>query len=74
MQAEEATVYDFSHELHALHKVSDTTYKAAIEKFGEPGVVDLIAVNGYYTIVSMTLNVDGTPLPGGAAPPPAPPG
>jgi 4-carboxymuconolactone decarboxylase len=36
---------------------------------GEQGVVDLIGVSGYYTAVSMTLNVaqvmlpDGEPLP-----------
>jgi hypothetical protein len=31
--------------------------------------MDLIAVNGYYVLVSMTLNVDRTPLPAGVAPP-----
>ena len=36
---------------------------------GEQGVMDLIAVNGYYVLVSMVLNVDRTPLPGGAKPP-----
>ena len=44
-------------------------YKAADDKFGEQGVMDLIAVNGYYVMVSMILNVDRTPLPGGAKPP-----
>jgi 4-carboxymuconolactone decarboxylase len=29
------------------------------------GVVDLIAVNGFYGLVSMALNVDQTPLPAG---------
>ena len=37
-------------------------------------VIDLIAVMGYYDIVSMALNVDRYPLPGGAtAPFPEPP-
>jgi len=31
--------------------------------------VDLIAVNGFYVLVSMCLNVDRTPLPGGVQPP-----
>jgi hypothetical protein len=31
-------------------------------------VVDLLAVTGYYQFVSMMLNVDGYPLPDGAAP------
>jgi len=31
--------------------------------------MDLIGVMGYYDLVSMALNVDGYPLPDGAAPP-----
>ena len=46
--------------------MSDSTYQRAVDRFGERGVMDLIAVNGYYVLVSMTLNVDRTPLPGGA--------
>jgi 4-carboxymuconolactone decarboxylase len=69
MQADEAIVYDFSNEMHRNHQVSDATYKAAVEKFGEQGVMDLIAVNGYYVLVSMTLNVDRTPVPDGGKPP-----
>lgn len=72
MSADEALVHDFSHELHTTREVSDATYKAVVERFGEAGAMDLIAVNGYYTLVSMTLNVDRTPLPGGAPPPLAP--
>ena len=69
MDADEATVYDFSHELHETHGVSDATFKRAVERFGERGVFDLIAVNGFYTLVSMCLNVDRTPLPPGVPPP-----
>jgi 4-carboxymuconolactone decarboxylase len=29
----------------------------ALEKFGEQGIMVLVAVNGYYDVVSMTLNV-----------------
>jgi 4-carboxymuconolactone decarboxylase len=69
MDADEATIYDFSHELHETHGVSDATYKRALERFGERGVFDLIAVNGFYTLVSMCLNVDRTPLPAGVPQP-----
>jgi len=48
--------------------VSDATYKAAVDKFGERGVVDLVGVMGYYHFVSMLLNVDRYPLPDGAKP------
>ena len=69
MSDDEAIVYDFSRELHETHGVGDAIYKRALERFGERGVVDLIAVNGYYGLVSMTLNVNRTELPGGVRPP-----
>jgi len=72
MDADEALVYEFSRELHETQGVSDTTYQAVLERFGERGVVDLISVNGFYTLVSMCLNVDHTPLPPGT-PLPLPP-
>lgn len=72
MQADEEAVYNFSQELHHDKQVSDASYQAVREKFGEQGVMDLIAVNGYYTLVSMVLNVDRTPIPGGGRPPLAP--
>ena len=65
MDDDEAVVYDFSTELHAKHGVSDETYKRATERFGERGVFDLIAANGFYSLVSMCLNVDRTPMPEG---------
>lgn len=72
MKPDEAAVFNFSHELHTNHNVSDATYKAVVDLFGEQGVVDLIAVNGYYVMVSMILNVDRSPLPAGVKPPLAP--
>jgi len=68
MASEEAAVYDFCHELLETRQVSDATFSAVKEKFGERGVVDLIGVMGYYHIVSMALNVDRYPLPDGAKP------
>lgn len=69
MDADEAIVYDFSMELHKSQGVSDETYKRAVDRFGERGVMDIIAANGFYTLVSMCLNVDRTPLPAGAVSP-----
>jgi 4-carboxymuconolactone decarboxylase len=65
MKEDEEMVYNFCQELHTQKKVSDASYKAVVDKFGEQGVMDLIAVNGYYVLVSMVLNVDRTPIPGG---------
>lgn len=65
MDEDEAIVYDFSHELHETKGVSDANFKRVVDRFGERGAFDLIAVNGYYSLVSMILNVDKTPLPEG---------
>jgi 4-carboxymuconolactone decarboxylase len=62
-------VYDFCSELFRDKAVSDTSFKAVVDRFGEPGVIDLIAACGYYSIVSMVLNVDRHPLPAGERPP-----
>jgi 4-carboxymuconolactone decarboxylase len=67
MKPDEQVVYDFTTELHDKHAVSDALYKRAVDAFGEKGVADLIAVTGYYVLVAMTVNVDRTPMPGGAA-------
>ena len=65
MLADEAVVYDFCTELRATRRVSDATLAAAMALLGEAGVIDLIAVSGYYDIVSMTLNVAEVRLPDG---------
>lgn len=72
MDADETLVYEFSVALHETQGVSDELYAKAVARFGERGVVDIISVNGFYSLVSMCLNVDGTPLPEGT-PLPLPP-
>ena len=57
MKDDEAIVWEFTTQLRRDHGVDDATYASALEKFGEKGIIDLIAVNGYYNVVSMTLNV-----------------
>jgi len=69
MTPDETAIYDFSTSLHATGDVDDARYKAVLDRFGEKGVVDLIAVNGYYDLVSMTLNVARVSVPPGTAPP-----
>jgi 4-carboxymuconolactone decarboxylase len=46
--------------------VSDARYDDALEALGEPVVVDLIALVGYYTLVAFTLNAREVPAPDGA--------
>jgi 4-carboxymuconolactone decarboxylase len=69
MSDDERIVYDFCIELFRDKGVSDRTFKGVVDRFGEQGVIDLIAASGYYSIVSMVLNVDRYPLPEGEQPP-----
>lgn len=68
MQPDEEVVYNFTSELDKTHEVSDATFRAAVDKFGEKTVVDLIATIGYYHFVSFFLNVDRYPMPEGEKP------
>lgn len=69
MADDEAAIHDFCRELHEKKAVDDATYARVVKHFGERGAVDLIGVIGYYTLVSMVLNVDRVPIPGGAPAP-----
>ncbi len=69
MSEDEATVYDFVHELLQKRNVSDAVFEKVRKRFGERGVVDLIGTAGYYVAVSMTLNVAGVPVPAGSSVP-----
>jgi 4-carboxymuconolactone decarboxylase len=69
MKADEEIVYDFCATLHREHFVSDALFERAKATLGEQGVVDLIGVSGYYTLVSMVLNVAEVPLPSGVPSP-----
>lgn len=61
----ETVVYHFARELLDEHRVSDNLYAEAVELLGETGVVELVILLGYYTLVSMTLNVFEVPVPAG---------
>ena len=65
MKDDEAIVWEFSTQLRRDHNVDDAIYAKALEKFGEKGIVDLIAVNGYYGVVAITLNVSRVAPPDG---------
>jgi 4-carboxymuconolactone decarboxylase len=68
MEKDEEAVYDFSSELLNTKQVSDATFNAAKNAFGERGVVDLIGVIGWYNTVSMLLNTDRYPIQEGTQP------
>jgi 4-carboxymuconolactone decarboxylase len=72
MSPEEELAYDFTTELQLNRGVSDATYRACVEAFGERGVIDLVALVGYFTTISMVLNVAHTPPEPGAGVDPLP--
>ena len=68
LSEEEKAVYDFCREIHATGRAGEAF--AAIEKrFGLDGALELIALNGYYSMMAMVLNTAGLPLPGNVEPP-----
>jgi 4-carboxymuconolactone decarboxylase len=69
MKPDEEVVYDFCTTLHEKHFVDDALFERAKSALGEQGVVDMIGVSGYYTLVSMVLNVGEVPLPEGVPSP-----
>jgi 4-carboxymuconolactone decarboxylase len=72
MSADEATVHDFCVELHHNRSVSDASYARVAGRFGEQGVIDIVGLCGYYTLLGMVMNVARTPLPQGKTPSLAP--
>ena len=55
--------------LHQRHFVDAALLQRAVAAFGEAGVMDLVGVSSYYTLVSLVLNVAEVPLPAGVASP-----
>ena len=58
-------IYDVSKSLHEGHGVAKGLYDDAIKMLGERGLVEIIGLCGYYTMVSMTLNTFEFDLPEG---------
>ena len=65
---DERIVHEVARQLAADGHVDDATYAAAHELLGDRGIVELITLCGYYTLVSFTLNAFDVALPPGEAP------
>jgi 4-carboxymuconolactone decarboxylase len=65
---DELTVYAVARELAAVGQVSQASFDAARGLLGEEGVVELVSLCGYYTLISYLLNAFAVPLPPGAQP------
>ena len=68
MAEDEEITYELVTESLHNKSVSDATYARAVAKFGEAGVVDLVALAGYYLMLAMVLNMARIALPAGKQP------
>jgi 4-carboxymuconolactone decarboxylase len=60
---DERALYDFIIELHKKRRVSDRNYARVRAFLDDAGMVEFIGILGYYTLISMTLNVFRAPIP-----------
>lgn len=65
--ATQTTVHRVTRELLETGQVGDDTYEAAVEALGYQGVTELVALVGYYSLVSFTLNAFRVPVPSASA-------
>lgn len=57
LTAEETLVADFCAQLiSGNHRVSDATYRAALDHFGVQGLVELVVTLGYFAMIALPLN------------------
>jgi 4-carboxymuconolactone decarboxylase len=60
-------IYVVAKSLHENHGLPKNLYDDAVKELGERGLVEVIGLCGYYSLVSMTLNTFEFELPGGEA-------
>jgi 4-carboxymuconolactone decarboxylase len=72
MAEDEDAVYTLWDEVQRNQSVSDATYTRVVGKVGEQGVIDVLGITGYYTMLAMVMNTARTPMPDGVRPALAP--
>jgi 4-carboxymuconolactone decarboxylase len=65
---DERIVHAVATELARTGELSQGSYDAARELLGDTGMVELVSLCGYYTMISFLLNAFTVPLPPGAQP------
>ena len=65
----EMLVHDFSRSMLDERQVSDTLYGDTLAALGEPPLVELVVLLGYYSLISMLLVGFQVPVPDGEEPP-----
>jgi 4-carboxymuconolactone decarboxylase len=66
---DEDAIYTLWQEVQKNDGVSDATWSRAVNAVGEQGVIDVLGITGYYTMLAMVMNTARTPLPAGVKPP-----
>jgi 4-carboxymuconolactone decarboxylase len=67
--ADETLIYRTCSEIFRTQRLSEASFGEAVKAFGENGLVEVIAIIGYYTLIGNTLNVFQVGLPEGEKPP-----
>ena len=65
-RTEDQAVFAYASELLHRHKVGESTFRAAVAAVGKPGLVELTALIGNYSMVAMALNAFEVDMPAGA--------
>lgn len=65
---DERIVYAVAAELTRTGRVSEDSYAAARDLLGDQGIVELVSLCGYYTVISYLLNAFAVPPPPGVPP------
>ena len=68
MAEDERVVYAVARELTTTGRLGQEDYDAAQRLLGDAGMVELVSLCGYYTLISYLLNAFAVPLPPGAQP------
>jgi 4-carboxymuconolactone decarboxylase len=65
---DERTVYAAARQLAETGQLDQDAYDKAQRLLGDAGMVELVSLCGYYTLISLLLNAFAVPLPPGATP------
>ena len=68
-ERDEELVHRICGELFKSRRLSESTFNEAVATLGETGLIEVIAIIGYYTLIGTTLNAFQVPVPEGTATP-----
>lgn len=66
---DEAIIYEASNELLTTRRLAQKTYDRVLETFGQSGLIDLVGILGYYTMIAMTVVTFEMDMPEGVSDP-----